>query len=181
MNPSIRRIILLAACVCAASFSFAEAKVLDPGALLSPETAKMVADRAADFERRTGMRLVVEFRAKSPSEKEDAVPGAFMRALAQSHGTASEGVLAVYFADEPDWRLWIGDALTARFVGQASASSERPANEAIHEVKEALFAAAAKRGANVSANPKSPEYVRAQTIALLDGLAARFRRDSTRE
>jgi len=181
MNASIRRFVLLAVCVCAAMFSTAEAEVLDPGALLSPETAKLVADRVADFERRTGTRLVVEFRAKSPTEKEDAVPGAFMRSLAQRHRTAGEGILAVYFADEPDWRLWIGDALTARFVGQAGASSERPENQAIHDAKEALFAAAAKRGANVSANPKSPDYVRAQTIALLDGLAARFSRDSTRE
>lgn len=152
----------------------ASAAVLDAGKVLPADTLKAVTARVAEFEQRTGVRLVIEFRAKSPSDQEDAVPGAFMRGLAQGHGTAKEGVLAVYFADEPDWRLWIGDALTARFAGKAGSVAELTENSAIHDAKEALFVTAAKRATEDSADVKSPQYLRAQTLALIDGLEARL-------
>jgi hypothetical protein len=62
-----------------------------------------------------------------------------MRDLATKLGVIRDGVLVVYFADDPDWRVWIGDELTPRFVGKAGTAEEFTASGAIHETKEALL------------------------------------------
>lgn len=153
---------------------------------LEPSRAKHFNAKLANVERTTGLKIVARLRAKSPTDAEDAQPGAFMRALAEKLGTARDGALAVYFADDDSWRVWVGDALTARFTGRPGTAAELTASGAIHEVKEAFLQAAQKRGnddfkqqqetlaAAKQPAPPSGQRVKLQTDAILDGLIARL-------
>ncbi|ATC63123.1 hypothetical protein CMV30_03655 [Nibricoccus aquaticus] len=111
-----------------------------------PAWSAALNEKLAAFKASHGITFIVRLHAKSPSAEEDKVPGAYMRTLAAKLGTVQSGVLAVYFADEDDWRLWIGDDLTARFSGKSGTPKELTKSGAIHDAKEALFATAtAKR------------------------------------
>jgi cyclophilin family peptidyl-prolyl cis-trans isomerase len=149
---------------------------------LEPPRARYFNSKLANLERTLGLKIVARLRAKSPSAAEDAQPGAFMRGLAEKLGTAHAGALAVYFADDDSWRVWIGDALTARFVGRPGTAQELTASGAIHEVKEAFLKAAQERGnadfrrqqetAAAARQPAPPpgQRVKLQTDAILDDL-----------
>ena len=102
-------------------------------------------EKLAAFKAAYGITFIVSLHAKSPPADEDKIPGAYMRALATKLGTAQSGILAVYFADEDDWRLWIGDDLTAQFSGKSGTPKELTESGAIHDAKEALFAVAITR------------------------------------
>jgi cyclophilin family peptidyl-prolyl cis-trans isomerase len=147
---------------------------------LDPPRAKNFNYKLANLERATGLRIVARIRAKSPTEAEDAQPGAFMRALATQLGTAQRGALAVYFADEDDWRVWIGAELTDRFVGRPGTAQELTASGAIHEVKESFLKTACaagdadyerqKKSLPLDRQPPPSQRVKLQTDAILDGL-----------
>jgi len=140
--------------------------------------------RLADYECCIGIRILVQFHAKSPLADEDKVPGAYMKALADKLGTQQRGVLVVYFADDPDWRIWIGDDLTSHFVGKPGTVQELTDSKAIHDVKEALLAsarakadaafAALQKSAPANQPPTPAQHLRLQTEALLDALIARL-------
>lgn len=158
----------------------------DTAHLLPPKLGDMnvLEGRLADFERSSGIRILVELHEKSPSADEDKVPGAYMRALAEHLGTRQHGVLLVYFADDPDWRIWIGDDLTPAFAGKSGTVQELTDSNAIHDVKEALLAsahakadaafAALQKSALADQSPTPAQHLRLQTDALLDALIARF-------
>jgi cyclophilin family peptidyl-prolyl cis-trans isomerase len=158
----------------------------DPAKLLptDPPRAKNFNYKLANLERATGLKIVARLFAQSPPPAEDAQPGAYMRALAQKLGVAERGVLVAYFADDADWRVWIGDALTSRFVGRPGSAQELTANGAIHDVKEALLQAAQEQGdadyarqqkAAAPNNPPPPaQKLKLQTDALLDRLIERL-------
>ena len=136
------------------------AHVSDPAGLVQTQRLAAVDldAKLLDFERRTGIRMLVEFHAKSPAAAEDQVPGAYMKALSAERGTLQHGVLVVYFADDPDWRIWVSNDLAARFAGKAGTVQELTASQAIHNVKEALFAAAkAKADADFGALKPTPD------------------------
>ena len=151
-----------------------------------PPRAKAFNHKLANVERTLGLRIVARVRAKSPSAEEDAQPGAFMRGLATKLGTARNGALAVYFADEDDWRVWIGDELTARFAGQGGTSAELTRSGAMHEAKEAFLKAAREAGekalreqqaaAAKTGQPAPPpgQRIKLQVDAVLDGLIQRL-------
>lgn len=166
--------VLLAALTVSALRAAEPAHVTDPGRMLPADMEQAVEVKLADFERETGIRLLVRLHAKSPTEEEDKVPGAYMQALADKLSTRERGVLVVYFADDPDWRVWIGDELTARFAGQAGTVAELTANKAIHNAKEAVFATAKAQADAVEKNLKSQKHLAAEAEALLDGLKQRL-------
>ncbi len=151
-----------------------------------PPRAKNFNYKLANLERTTGLRIVAELRAKSPPPAEDAEPGAFMRALARKVGTADAGALAVYFADDKEWRVWIGDTLAARFVGRPGTAAEFTKSGLMHEVKEAFLAAAQKEGdaafaaqtaaAAAAQQPAPPpaQHLKLHTDALLDALIVKL-------
>ncbi len=120
----------------------------DPDKLLpsDPPRAKNFNFKLANFERATGRKLYARLFAKSPSEAEDAQPGAFMRTLAQKLGTERDGVLAVYFADEKDWRIWFGDASVATFLGRKPSATDLAPDGTLHQAKMAFIEAAIARG-----------------------------------
>ena len=172
----------LAALLLASAAGAAEAVVAhvsDPAGLLKNERLAAVDldAKLLDFERRTGIRMLVEFHAKSPAAAEDEVPGAYMKALSAQRGTLEHGVLVVYFADDPDWRIWIGNDLAARFAGKSGTVEELTASKAIHDVKEALLAAAkSKADAEYGALkllPPENRHLALWADALVDGLIAR--------
>ena len=115
----------------------------DPGNLLplDPPVRTALEEKLARFERTSGMKIIVRLQAKSPSAEEDKVAGAYMRAMAGRLDVAARGVLAVYFADEDDWRVWIGDELTPVFVGRPGTAKEFTESGVMHEAKEAFLKA----------------------------------------
>jgi len=149
-----------------------------------PGDLEVLEAKLADFERRSGFRILVEFHERSPSTREDEVPGAYMHTLAGRLGVAQHGVLLAYFAEESDWRLWIGDDLTPHFAGKPGTVKALTASGAIHDAKEAMMTAARDRAeAGFAALQKSlpggelpsPDLkLRLQTEALIDALIAKL-------
>jgi cyclophilin family peptidyl-prolyl cis-trans isomerase len=154
----------------------------DPAKLLptEPPRAKAFALKLANFERATGVKIRARLFAKSPTETEDAAPGQFMRALAEQLGTLRSGATVAYFADEKDWRVWLGEATTAAFFGRPTAPADLADGAAFHETKEAFLAAAQAAGnaayaqQQKSAPPDRPpppaQQLKLQADALLDAL-----------
>lgn len=154
----------------------------DPDHLLplDPPRAKAFNFKLANFERATGVKIAARLFAKSPPPAEDAKSGAYMHALADKLGVAQSGVLAAYFADEKDWRLWIGDDITAAFLGRPATPKDLVEDGALHEVKTAFLKAAAAQGdtdfaaqqkAAPADKPVPPaQQLKLQTDAVLDGL-----------
>ena len=150
------------------------------------EVAELQAN-LVEFEDETHIKIFVQYHAKSPPEAEDAHPGDYMRALSTKLGLIKNGILMVHFADDPDWRVWIGDDLTPRFVGKPGTAKDFTESGAMHEAKEALLKSAMKDAADAYAgmhapapDPKDPHnlywhiYLRLQTSALIDALKAKF-------
>jgi hypothetical protein len=178
------RLFALCLFVCATALS-AASHFDDPGRLLpaDPAWTRAVEARLDAFERATGIKILVEIHLKSPSAEEDKVPGAYMSALSGKLGTLRHGVLVVYFADDPDWRVWVGDELTPAFAGKPGTVKELTASGAIHDVKEAMLAAArAKADATlaelqrIAPKEKPPAGIQLamQTDALLDALIGKL-------
>ncbi len=137
--------------------------------------------KLANFERVTGVRIVGRIFAKEPPADQDKVPGAYMRALAEQLGTAKRGALVAYFAEEDDWRIWIGDESTAAFFGGATTPTDLAPGGAFHKVKDAFIEAAMQAGDAMMAKqqrelppadrPTTPaQRLKLRTDNVLDGL-----------
>ncbi len=153
---------------------------------VEPPRARYFNYKLANFERATGVKIVGRMFAHIPDAKADEVPGATMRALAAKLGVAQDGVLVAYFADDKDWRVWIGDDLVPVFLGRPVAAGDLKYGGALHEAKMKLMDAAIAQGdaafaaQQKSAPPGSPvplaQHVKLQADALLDALIFRFER-----
>ncbi len=158
----------------------------DPAKLIpvDPPRAKNFNFKLANYERVTGVKIVARMFSQSPTAEEDKVPGAYMRTLAEKLGVAQSGVLVAYFADEDDWRVWIGDDLTATFLGRPANPADLGDGAALHDAKDAFLAAARAAGdAAFAAEQKvatagkpvsSAQHLKLQTDALLDAILLRF-------
>jgi hypothetical protein len=158
------------------------AYVEDPAHILTggPEAIATLTTTLQAFEHATGIKMLVRYQLKSPTEAEDAVHGAYMRGRSTQLGTIHSGVLAVYFADEPDWRIWIGDELAPRFVGKPGTAAALTATGEFHDAKEAFWTStwATADAAWLSKHPATPgapadaptARVGVQTTALIEAL-----------
>jgi hypothetical protein len=152
----------------------------DPGGLATSDTAWAVGTerRLRAIESVSGIRVVLQFHAKSPTAQEDAVAGAYMKSIATSLGIAKKGVLIVYFADDPDWRIWVGDDLTSRFAGISGSAAELTASGGIHKAKEAyLESSVAKADAEFKSTPGPSSVSRRiglEANTLLDNLCLKL-------
>jgi hypothetical protein len=155
----------------------------DPGHLVTADAAWVAATQAKldAFAHRTGIRIVVQFHAKSPPADVDQVAGAYMSALSRRLGLIQHGVLVVYFAEDPDWRIWVGDQLTSPFVGRPGDAVSLTKSGEMHKAKEAfLDAATAKADTAWAALPKSSapifpgKRLTLHADALIDGLCAKL-------
>jgi cyclophilin family peptidyl-prolyl cis-trans isomerase len=155
-----------------------------------PPRAKAFNYKLANFHRTTGVKIAGRIFAKQPPAAEDAVPGAYMKALAQKLGVAQTGVLVAYFAEEKDWRVWIGDDLVAIFLGRPATQADLVPDGPLHDAKTALIDGAIARGDAVFAaqqktatadRPLHPyQQVKLETDALLDALLRRLERANPR-
>jgi cyclophilin family peptidyl-prolyl cis-trans isomerase len=153
---------------------------------VEPPRARYFNYKLANFERTTGVKVVGRMFAHIPDPKADEVPGATMRALAATLGVAKDGVLVAYFADDKDWRVWIGDDLVPVFLGRPVADGDLKDGGALHNAKMKLIDDAIAKGDAVfatqqkNAPPDRPlhpyQQVKLQTDALLDALLFRFER-----
>lgn len=160
--------------------------VEDPEQLLpgDPPAARRLSAKLAAFEKATGVTVLLRLQAKEPPAEEDKIPGAYMRAWATKLGTVERGVLVAYFAEEDDWRMWIGNELAAKFAGRQGTVQELTKSGAIHDAKEALFAAAKtkaeekivarRRAAPENKESEGADRVRFDAEAILDALIARL-------
>jgi hypothetical protein len=121
--------------------------------------------------------------AHDPPAAEDNQPGKFMRALATKLGTAKDGVLAAHFGAD-DWRIWVGDNLTAKFVGRPTTAVDLGEDGALHHVKEKLLDTAQaegdaayeqqKKSSPPDKQPPAAQRLKLQTDAVLDALILKF-------
>ena len=177
------------AALSAATQKFSAPAVPGPGAafddpanlLLSPPPrAKSFNFKLAHFERATGVKIRARLFAKSPAAAEDAAPGQFMRALAKNLGTEKSGAVLAYFADEKDWRVWLGDGVTSAFLGRPALPADLADGAALHDAKDVFFAAAQaeadarfarqQKSAPPDKQPPPAQHLKLQTDALLDAL-----------
>ncbi len=154
----------------------------DPASLIpvDPPRAKNFNFKLANFERATGVRVVGRLFAKSPPAAEDAVPGAYMHALAEKLGVAKKGALAAYFADEKDWRVWLSDEAADTFLGHHATAADLAPEGPLHKIKTAFIDAAVAEGDAAYARqqkssppdkqPPPAQQLKLQTDALLDHL-----------
>jgi len=158
----------------------------DPQNLLpaEPPRAKNFNYKLANVERATGLKIRARLFAQSPTAAEDAAPGQLMRALARQLGTVHAGATVAYFADEKDWRVWIGDASTAAFLGRPATAADLGDDGAFHAAKDAFLAAAQAAGDQAyatqkkSAPPATPpppaQHLKLQTDALIEALITKL-------
>ncbi|HYC72844.1 MAG TPA: peptidylprolyl isomerase [Opitutaceae bacterium] len=158
----------------------------DPDRVLpaDPPRAKNFNFKLANFERATGRKIIARVFARSPAPAEDTGPGEYMRALAGRLGVARTGILAVYFADESDWRVWVGDERVADFLGRPVSSADLGEGGAVHDAKDVLFAEVDARAARYAdqaraargpANPlTAADLAKYSVDAMLDLLIFRF-------
>jgi cyclophilin family peptidyl-prolyl cis-trans isomerase len=151
---------------------------------VEPPRARYFNYKLANFERTTGRKIVGRVFAHVPDAKADEVPGATMRALAAQLGVARDGVLVACFADDKDWRVWIGDDLVAAFLGRPVAAGDLKDGGALHDAKMKLIDDAIAKGdaafaaQQQAATPEKPlhphQQLKLQTDALLDALILRL-------
>lgn len=153
---------------------------------VTPPRARYFNYKLANFARATGHLVKARLHARSPAAAEDAVPGAAMKALAERLGTRTRGVTVAYFADEDDWRLWIGDELVPVFLGRPVAPGDVGEGGALHRVKTALIERARRDGnaafaaqetearAAGTPAPSGGQRIKLQTDAILDALLLRL-------
>jgi len=159
----------------------------DPANLVSGngEFIREMEGRLSGLKQKTGIRMLVRYHAKEPPEELDNEPGKFMRALSSQLGVSDNGVLAVHFADGDEWRVWIGNELTSRFVGKEGTVAEFTASGAMHEAKEAWLEKVFAKSEGVwtwwqstsKGKAKPSEKVEFETIALSDGVEEKFAAD----
>ncbi len=155
---------------------------------LDPPRAKNFNYRLGNFARATGIRIVGRIFARSPAPAEDAKAGEYMHRLATQCGTADRGALFAYFADEHDWRVWIGDRSTEAFLGRPTTPEDLVEGGAFHRAKETFLETARKRGdaefARQSAlhpgQPLAPgQELKLETDEIVEELFLRLERAST--
>jgi hypothetical protein len=109
-----------------------------------------------------------------------------MRGLAAKSGTLERGAVVAYFADEAEWRVWLGDGSTSAFVGEPGTAAGFTASGRMHEVKEAFLQSVAaagdaefgrqQRAAPADRPLPKNQRLKLQTDALLDRLIFRLER-----
>ncbi len=156
----------------------------DPANLVSGngEFVRDMEGRLNGLEQKAGIRMLIRYHTQEPPEAEDNEPGAFMRALSSQLGVLENGLLAVYFADVDEWRVWIGNELTSRFVGKEGTAAEFTASGAMHDAKEAWLTKVFSESEGVwnwwkatsKGKAKASDKVEFETIALSDGVERKF-------
>ncbi|HVT74464.1 MAG TPA: peptidylprolyl isomerase [Lacunisphaera sp.] len=154
----------------------------DPAGLIpaDPPRARYFNYKLANFAQATGVRIVGRLFPHSPPAAEDAVPGAYMHALATKLGVDRRGALVAYFADEKDWRVWLSDEAADIFLGHPATPADLAPEGPLHKLKTAFIDAAVAEGDAAYARqqkssppdqqPPPAQHLKLQVDALLDHL-----------
>jgi cyclophilin family peptidyl-prolyl cis-trans isomerase len=105
----------------------------DPDKLLpdDPPRADPFNFKLANVERATGLKIYARVLRKMDPADAKLQPGAIAKRYAEKLGVLKDGVVALYFADEDQWALWIADPLLPAF---------NPPGGALHDAKQAFLA-----------------------------------------
>lgn len=124
-----------------------EAHFDDPDGLLPTEPPRAVYFnyQLANFERATGLRILVRPAAVYQPETPAQRPGTFTGRLAQRLGFTTSGIVATWSADTGQWGLWIGENELPLLMGRAGTMQEWMQGGALHRAKQALIAEAETR------------------------------------
>ena len=89
----------------------------DPDKLLPDDSARANAFnyKLANFERATGLKIYARVLTKMGPGDAISTPTTVAQRYAQKQGVASDGVMALYFADPDRWILWIAEPLRPAF------------------------------------------------------------------
>ena len=146
----------------------------DPDHLIptEPPRAKNFNYKLANFERATGTSIFARLLAKSPPDTDGRKLNNYLRDLAEKLGVLQNGALVLYIADRDEWKLWIGDATTATFMGRPGTVKDFMQAGAFHTAKQALLTAAQAEGlaayaAQKSAAPADKQPPPAQRLKLI--------------
>ncbi len=154
----------------------------DPDRLIptEPPRAKNFNYKLANFERATGTRIVARIVAKSPPDTDGRKLNNYLRDLAEKLGVPQNGALVLYIADRDEWKLWIGDATTAAFMGRTGTVKDFMQAGAFHTAKQALLTTAQAEGtaaytaqkaaAPSDKQPPTTQRLKLITDAVLDSL-----------
>jgi cyclophilin family peptidyl-prolyl cis-trans isomerase len=120
----------------------------DPENLLpaQPPRARNFNFKLANFERATGVRLLVRLQGKYEPETPGQRPGTHVGRFARRLALGPDDVLAVYFADIDQWAFWAGDRRLQQFMGRAGMIKEFMQGGELHRAKQALLATVQTRG-----------------------------------
>lgn len=149
----------------------------DPQKVLPQEIprAKNFNYKLNNFARATGRRIYARVYPAFTPTAEAKTPAPFTQQLARSLGIHQDGVLAVYFADQDQWQVWVGDDLMPVF---------NPGHRPTMEVKNALYQAVKAKAAEYTGQaraargpdnpPKPADLAKYSVDAMLDLLIFQF-------
>ena len=152
----------------------------DPDKLVpvEPPRAKNFNFKLANFERATGVKIIVRLLAKAPADGRKLSTHA--HECAEKFGATAKGAVVFYAADKDEWALWLGDDSVPAFLGPGVPVPDLKKSGALHEPKQAFFAAARARGdadyakqkqaAAADKQPPPTQRLKLQTDAVLDAL-----------
>lgn len=159
----------------------------DPDHLLPAEPPRALAfqRKLANFERATGQKIYVRLLAKFAPEKPQQSPGRLAGSMAKQLGLPAPSALAVYFADQDQWGLWLGEAYLPAFTGKAGAELQAMLHDgSLHRAKESFFTAARQAAAvatvdyatSLPAGQDVPpaQKLKLQVDAVIDALIFKF-------
>ena len=156
----------------------------DPDKLIptEPPRAKNFNYKLANFERATGVKIIVRLLAKTPADERKL--SAHARDLAQKLGAAKAGAVAYYAADRDEGAIWIGDDSVRAFLGAGVPVPDLGQSGSLHEPKTAFFHAAKAKGdadyekqkasAPADRQPPPAQRLKLQVDAVIDGLISKL-------
>ncbi len=131
--------------------------------------------KLANFQRATGRRICARIYPTFAPASEKETPASFTQQLARTLGLDQDGVLAVYFAGQDQWYVWIGKDLMPVF---------NPEKQRTMDMKNALYQAVKARAAGYAGrarqvrgpdNPLTPADLAKYSVdAMLDALILQF-------
>jgi cyclophilin family peptidyl-prolyl cis-trans isomerase len=153
----------------------------DPDKILPTEwnRARVFNFKLANFERFTGTKLTARIFAKAPADAEGDKLDSWLLREAERLGVKKSGAFAVYFADQDQWHLRIGDESVSQFIRGPLGEKPSPATSLAEAVEEFLDDTRSRGAefiakAQASATPDKPvsasQKIKLKVDAVLDGL-----------
>ena len=150
----------------------------DPENLLpaQPPRARNFDYKLSNFNRATGVRILVRLTAKYEPETPGQRPGSYVGILARRLSLTPDDILAVHFTDIDYWGVWFGENRLVQLMGRSGTVKEFMRDGALHQAKQSLIASAQAQAAIFlaeaeAATPSDKPLTDAQKLKLkVDGM-----------